>query len=87
MKKTRFWLYILALVALTVPIAFAQFFDLPPLPEPAQYGNILITRQAETTNQLPVSFSHWSHRRHHTCRVCHFELGSGVRPRPDQTQS
>ena len=58
-----------------MPIAIAQFFDLPPLPEPSEYGNILITRQAATSSQLPVSFSHWSHRRFHTCRVCHFELG------------
>jgi c(7)-type cytochrome triheme protein len=49
-------------------------FDLPPLPEPQNFGNILIDRLASTGNSVPVGFSHWSHRTRYTCRVCHFEL-------------
>ncbi len=45
-------------------------WQLPPLPPPEEYGNILISRSAEK----PAAFSHWSHRRKFTCRVCHFEL-------------
>ena len=74
MKKTRILLSIFALVLLGTPVIASKFFDLPPLPEPWQYGNVLIERQADASDQLPVSFSHWSHRLYYTCRVCHFEL-------------
>jgi c(7)-type cytochrome triheme protein len=50
-------------------------FDLWPLPPPQEYGNILINRTSSQNNVSPVTFSHWSHRTKHTCRVCHFELG------------
>jgi len=50
------------------------FFNFPPLPPPEQYGNILINRTSEKHNTKPVTFSHWSHRIHYTCRVCHLEL-------------
>jgi c(7)-type cytochrome triheme protein len=60
-------------------------FDLPPLPKPARYGDVLIDRLSASHDQKAVGFSHWSHRRHFTCRVCHFELdfvmetnGSGI---------
>ncbi len=50
------------------------FFSFPPLPPSEQYGNLLINRTSETHNMKPVTFSHWSHRMHYTCRVCHLEL-------------
>lgn len=53
----------------------APVFDLPPVPPPDQYGNILIDRRATQKGVKPVSFSHWSHRLRFTCRVCHTELG------------
>ncbi|RJQ21557.1 MAG: hypothetical protein C4560_03635 [Nitrospiraceae bacterium] len=52
----------------------SAFFSFPPLPPPEQYGNILINRTSEKNNMKPVTFSHWSHRVHYTCRVCHLEL-------------
>jgi c(7)-type cytochrome triheme protein len=51
-----------------------QWYKLPKLPPPAEYGNLLITR-SQASSELPaVSFSHWRHRLQYTCRVCHFEL-------------
>lgn len=50
------------------------YFELPPLPAPAQYGNLLIDRASTKHGQKAVTFSHWSHRMRHTCRVCHLEL-------------
>lgn len=47
----------------------------PPLPPPEQYGNILISRVSKAKGVQAVGFSHWSHRRRYTCRVCHLELG------------
>lgn len=56
--------------------AVAQWFEdqLPPLPPPAQYGNIMINRTSDKSDMLPVGFSHWIHRRRFTCKVCHSEL-------------
>ncbi len=68
----RFILFLLSLLILKVD-AFG-FWALPPLPPPSQYGNLLINRLSEKSGVQAVTFSHWSHRVHYTCRVCHFEL-------------
>jgi c(7)-type cytochrome triheme protein len=72
---------ILLVIALALPFraALSQFFDLPPLPDPWQFGNVLIERQTGQTRFPPASFSHWSHRTRYTCRVCHFELGFAMK--------
>jgi len=64
------------LMLLLPAAASAQWFDdaLPPLPPPAQYGNILIDRTSTKAGEKPVTFSHWSHRSKYTCKVCHTEL-------------
>lgn len=64
----------LALLALTVPLAVYAYFDLPGALPHDEYGNFLINRTSEKNNVKPATFSHWVHRRKHTCRVCHFEL-------------
>jgi c(7)-type cytochrome triheme protein len=51
-----------------------EFWDLPPLPEASEYGNVLIDRISLKNRIKPVAFSHWTHRQKYTCRVCHFEL-------------
>jgi c(7)-type cytochrome triheme protein len=57
----------------------AAYWQFPPLPPPAEYGNILINRLSEKNGQKAVTFSHWSHRIRHTCKVCHLELGFEMR--------
>jgi c(7)-type cytochrome triheme protein len=54
-------------------------FTLPPEPPPELYGNLLIRRTWGTSHVRPATFSHWSHRRKYTCRVCHSELGFAFR--------
>jgi len=54
--------------------AVGAYFNLPPLPAPDKYGDIVMDRTATTHGQKAVVFSHWSHRSRFTCRVCHFEL-------------
>jgi c(7)-type cytochrome triheme protein len=49
-------------------------WDLPHPPPADEYGNLLINRTSEKNGVKPAAFSHWIHRRKHTCRVCHFEL-------------
>ncbi len=68
-----FWI----LVLLILPIAaegVESIWNLPPLPPPEEYGNLLINRVSEAAGQKAVTFSHWSHRLRYTCRVCHTEL-------------
>ena len=74
MKRISLFLCVSALAAYGVALAASQFFDLPPLPHPSQYGNVLIDRQTGEMTMPSVSFSHSSHRTRYTCRVCHFEL-------------
>ena len=65
---------LMALLILLAPgTAFPQW-DLPRNLPPDEYGTVLIDRTAEKNGVKPVVFSHWVHRRKHTCRVCHFEI-------------
>lgn len=64
----------LMLLVFLLPCADAQFFDLPPLPPPEEYGNVLLNQNSEDNGVKPAVFSHWLHRTKYTCRVCHLEL-------------
>lgn len=77
MRVRIFFLLLLTSVFVisSLGMAIAQFFQLPQLPPPEQYGNILINRTSEKNNVKPVVFSHWRHRLYHTCQVCHGEIG------------
>jgi c(7)-type cytochrome triheme protein len=57
--------------------ARAGFYNLPPLPPPEQYGNVLMDRTSTGYGMKAVVFSHWVHRIKYTCRVCHLELDFG----------
>ncbi len=76
MTLKRIILSLFGLVALTLFLrdADARFFDLPPLPPPEEYGNILLNQNSENNGVRPAVFSHWLHRTKYTCRVCHLEL-------------
>lgn len=65
---------VLAVLLLLSPEWVNGFWKLPRLPPPEKYGNILINRTSTGKGVKPVTFSHWLHRRRHTCRVCHSEL-------------
>ncbi len=63
-----------ALICAIIPLCAYGHWELPPGPLPAIYGNILINRKSVQNGVMPATFSHWLHRRRHTCRVCHYEL-------------
>ena len=65
---------LIALIAAAPLVCQQGFFDLPELPPPHDFGNVLIDRLATAEDSKPVRFSHWTHRTRYTCRVCHFEL-------------
>ncbi len=50
------------------------YWTLPPLPPAELYGNVVMDRGSSKVGAPGVAFSHWSHRIHYTCRVCHSEL-------------
>jgi c(7)-type cytochrome triheme protein len=70
---------ILVLALATTPGAFHGNLDLPPLPSPVDYGDVLIDRTSAEHKVTPVVFSHWAHRASHTCRVCHSDLEFAMR--------
>jgi c(7)-type cytochrome triheme protein len=65
---------VLLLLAPALTQAQQRFFDLPPLPPPEEFGNLLLDRVSSSAGIEAVGFSHWTHRRRYGCRVCHFEL-------------
>ena len=62
------------LLLVGAPQALGQYFDLPPLPPPDAYGDVVIDRPSSAKGVAPVVFSHLVHRQKFTCRVCHSEL-------------
>lgn len=62
-----------AFIALGAAVS-SGFWEFPPELAPDEYGNILMDRSSSAKGEKAVVFSHWLHRRKHTCRVCHFEL-------------
>jgi c(7)-type cytochrome triheme protein len=66
-------LIVIGIIAAIPGITWA-YFNLPQLPPPEEYGNLLISRGTKAKGIKPVFFSHWSHRTLYTCRVCHTEL-------------
>ena len=71
---TRTFVLVSLLALLLVPGLVLAKYDFPPAPPADEYGNLLIDRTSTANNVQPVTFSHWSHRRFYTCRVCHSEL-------------
>lgn len=45
----------------------------------AEYGDVVLNRQAEKEGVRPVIYPHWFHRLRFTCNVCHNEKGFKMR--------
>ncbi len=45
----------------------------------AEYGDVVLNRNAELNDMRPVVFPHWFHRIRFRCKVCHHELGFEMR--------
>jgi len=67
-------LWVALLILLVLPATVSGYYDLPKLPPPEKYGNLLIDRVSTASGIKPALFSHWHHRTLYTCRVCHVEL-------------
>lgn len=62
---------------LLVLLALLLFVDTADVQ--AEYGDVVINRQAEKNGMRPVIFPHWFHRIRFRCKVCHAELGFKMR--------
>lgn len=64
---------------LGLPLLLALTLGLAPGAVQAEYGDVVINRQAEKNGMRPVIFPHWFHRIRFRCKVCHAELGFKMR--------
>jgi c(7)-type cytochrome triheme protein len=48
-------------------------------PLPTEYGRVVLDNHATAAGMAPVAFDHWLHRAKFTCRVCHVDLGFGMK--------
>jgi c(7)-type cytochrome triheme protein len=46
---------------------------------PAVYGRVVINNGSRKAGLAPVVFDHWVHRARYTCRVCHVDIGFGMK--------
>ena len=71
--------YTAQLLRRCLPLLLALSLCLAPAVVQAEYGDIVINRQAEKNGMRPVIFPHWFHRIRFRCKVCHAELGFKMR--------
>lgn len=45
---------------------------------PHEYGMVVLNNHAYQAGMPPVTFDHWLHRQHYTCRLCHVDIGFGM---------
>jgi c(7)-type cytochrome triheme protein len=48
-------------------------------PPPQEYGRVVIANYSEKAKIAPVVFDHWLHRSQYTCRLCHVDIGFGMK--------
>jgi len=60
---------------LVVVSAFAAVADAAP----ADYGRVVINNSSAKGGVAPVVFDHWLHRAKYTCRLCHVDIGFGLK--------
>ena len=74
MKNARWFLVLAgAVAALLAALAGA---DTKP---PADYGRVIISNFSAKGGVAPVVFDHWLHRAKYTCRLCHVDIGFGLK--------
>jgi len=48
-------------------------------PLPQEYGRVTLDNHSSAAGLAPVVFEHWLHRARFTCRVCHVDVGFGMK--------
>lgn len=67
------------LVLICSGLVLAQTGTKKKRPLAADYGNVVMNNYSEKTGMAPVVFQHWLHRARFTCRLCHVDIGFGMK--------
>jgi c(7)-type cytochrome triheme protein len=52
-----------------------------------EYGRVVINNYSGKANLAPVEFDHWLHRSKFTCRLCHMDIGFGMKANATQIKA
>lgn len=76
--KKALCLFVILLIVATV--AYAQERGVKKKrPLSYDYGKVVMNNTSEKNKMAPVVFGHWLHRSKFTCRVCHVDIGFGMK--------
>jgi c(7)-type cytochrome triheme protein len=64
---------------LAAGLALAQGGVKKKRPPPQDFGKVVISNHSAKANLAPVAFNHWQHRAKYTCRLCHVDIGFGMK--------
>ena len=79
MKLNKKVLFVSILLVSIIGIAFAQAGVKKRRPLPYEYGRVINDNYSEASHIAPVVFDHWLHRAKFTCRLCHVDIGFGMK--------
>jgi c(7)-type cytochrome triheme protein len=72
MSKVTRYRWVVALAAGSVAVGLGVLVAATDLG--AEYGDIIMNREAEKAEMPPVVFPHWFHRIRFKCKVCHEDI-------------
>jgi c(7)-type cytochrome triheme protein len=70
---------VFSLIFLLCGLSLSQTGTKKKRPLQYEYGRVVINNYSERSNLAPVVFEHWIHRSMFTCRVCHVDVGLGMK--------
>ncbi len=71
--------FIICLILVFTGLSLAQTGVKKKRPLPYDYGRVIINNYSEKEGLAPVVFDHWLHRAKFTCRLCHVDIGFGMK--------
>ena len=77
--KRNVFIVIMVVMVLVAVVAFAQTGVKKKRPLPHEFGKVAINNFSEAAKVPAVEFDHWLHRAKFTCRVCHVDIGFGMK--------
>jgi c(7)-type cytochrome triheme protein len=72
-------IFVLALILIFCCPGLSQNGAKKKRPLPYEYGQVVINNFSDKAGMNPVVFQHWIHRSMFTCRVCHVDVGFGMK--------
>jgi c(7)-type cytochrome triheme protein len=80
LMKARIYILITLFICFLLSIVYAETFGVKQRrSKPHEYGNVLIDKYSLKKQVPPVVFKHWLHRAKYTCRLCHVDIGFGMK--------